>query len=276
MRRRRHPLNDIIFVCLVGFRIRTLFFFVSFTRLRVIITNRSYSRVQIQGLANDFLKDYIQVTIGSQDLTASKHIKQIVEVMGEYDKTRRLFDILKGVKEGHRMLIFAETKRGCDSLTRELRTQGWPALSIHGDKSQSERDWVLNEFRAGKQWLMVATDVASRGIDVKDIKLVVNFDMPNNGIEDYIHRIGRTGRKTLNGYAEGTAITFFTEKNARLARDLVHVLREAEQDVPRELDDMARMHRGGKSKGRGRRRGGGSRGGGYGRSGSNNIPLGRR
>lgn len=75
---------------------------------------------------------------------------------------------------------------------------GWPALSIHGDKKQDERTWVLNEFKSGKHPIMIATDVASRGLDVKDVRFVINYDFPNQ-IEDYVHRIGRTGRAGTKG-----------------------------------------------------------------------------
>ncbi|KAK9730663.1 ATP-dependent RNA helicase dbp2, partial [Basidiobolus ranarum] len=112
----------------------------------------------------------------------------------------------------NKTLIFTATKRTADDITRFLRQDGWPALAIHGDKAQAERDWVLNEFRTGKSPVMVATDVASRGIDVKDVKFVINYDFPNN-VEDYVHRIGRTGR----GGATGASITFFTLENARQA-----------------------------------------------------------
>jgi ATP-dependent RNA helicase DDX5/DBP2 len=112
------------------------------------------------------------------------------------------------IMDGSRIIIFTETKKGADNLTRALRSEGWPALSIHGDKSQQERDWVLAEFKAGKSPLMIATDVAARGLDVKDIKYVINYDFPKE-LDDYIHRIGRTGRKTVEGYNEGTAISFF-------------------------------------------------------------------
>lgn len=87
-------------------------------------------------------------------------------------------------------LIFCDTKRGADDITRLLRRDGWPALSIHGDKKQSERDWVLNQFKTGRSAIMIATDVASRGLDVKDVKYVINYDFPGT-IEDYVHRIGR-------------------------------------------------------------------------------------
>merc|ERR1711964_907278 len=108
--------------------------------------------------------------------------------------------------DGSKILIFVETKRNADALTREMRTSGWPALSIHGDKEQKERDWVLQEFREGKNPILIATDVAARGLDVKNIKYVINYDLPG-GIEDYIHRIGRTARAGTTG----SAYSFFTK-----------------------------------------------------------------
>ncbi|KAJ2459839.1 ATP-dependent RNA helicase dbp2 [Coemansia sp. RSA 2424] len=152
------------------------------------------------------------------------------------------------------------TKRNADDITRNLRQDGWPALAIHGDKSQSERDWVIREFRSGKSPIMVATDVASRGLDIKDVKFVINYDFPIN-IEDYVHRIGRTGRAG----ASGTAITFFTTENSRSSKDLALILSEANQEVPPQLDEMARYSRRGGGRGGGRGgRGGGGRGGGFG------------
>merc|ERR1711870_166943 len=133
-----------------------------------------------------------------------------------------------------RILIFAATKRDGDTLTREMRMDGFPALCIHGDKKQEERDWVLKEFKEGKSPILVATDVAARGIDVKDIKYVINYDFPMQ-IEDYIHRVGRTGRAG----ATGSAYTFFTRDKAKMAKDLIAVLREASQIVPEELERLA-------------------------------------
>merc|ERR1712066_260600 len=132
-----------------------------------------------------------------------------------------------------RILIFSSTKRDSDQLTREMRTDGFPALCIHGDKKQEERDWVLKEFKEGKSPILVATDVASRGLDVKDIKYVINYDFPG-GIEDYIHRIGRTGRAG----ATGSSYTFFTADKAKHAKDLISVLKEASQPVPEELEKL--------------------------------------
>ncbi|KAG6497642.1 hypothetical protein ZIOFF_045546 [Zingiber officinale] len=114
-------------------------------------------------------------------------------------------------------------------ITRQLRLDGWPALSIDGDKSQAERDWFLSEFKSGKSPLMTATDVAARSLDVKDVKYVINYDFPRS-LEDYVHRIGRTGRAG----AKGTAYSFFTAANARFANDLIKIL-EAGQKVSPEI-----------------------------------------
>ncbi|KAJ2584571.1 ATP-dependent RNA helicase dbp2 [Coemansia sp. RSA 1836] len=217
---------------------------------------------EVQQMACDFLNDYIQVNIGSLELSASHLIKQIVEVIPEESKRQRLSSHLERIMDqrDNKSIIFAMTKRNADDITRNLRQDGWPALAIHGDKSQSERDWVIREFRSGKSPIMVATDVASRGLDIKDVKFVINYDFPIN-IEDYVHRIGRTGRAG----ASGTAITFFTTENSRSSKDLALILSEANQEVPPQLDEMARYSRRGGGRGGGRGgRGGGGRGGGFG------------
>jgi len=198
---------------------------------------------EVQNLANDFLQNPYQVHVGSLDLRANKDITQIVEVVGnDYEKYPRLLHHLRNFNDGSRVIVFVETKKGCDQLTRSLRGEGMPIHAIHGDKSQQDRDQVLEDFRRGRCLMLSATDVAARGLDVKDVKCVINFDMPNN-IEDYVHRIGRTGRAG----AKGTAISFFTDKHSRMAPDLVKLLVDAKQDVPPALDAMC--HRGGGGKG---------------------------
>merc|ERR1719198_589851 len=161
--------------------------------------------------------------------------RQYVEVVKEEDKKARLKRLLEKVMDGSRIMIFAESKRGGDTLTREMRLDGWPALCMHGDKKQEEREWVLAEFKNGKSPILVATDVAARGIDVKDIKYVINYDFPKE-IPDYIHRVGRTGRAG----AIGSSYSFFTSDRFKLAKELVQVLREANQPVPEELERLAR------------------------------------
>ncbi|KAE8403635.1 ATP-dependent RNA helicase dbp2 [Aspergillus pseudonomiae] len=229
---------------------------------------------EVRQLASDFLNDYIQVNIGSMDLSANHRITQIVEVVSDFEKRDKMIKHLEKIMEnrGNKCLIFTGTKRIADEITRFLRQDGWPALSIHGDKQQQERDWVLNEFKTGKSPIMVATDVASRGIDVRDITHVLNYDYPNNS-EDYVHRIGRTGRAG----AKGTAITFFTTDNSKQARDLVTILTEAKQQIDPRLAEMVR-YSGGGGGGRGGYGRWGGRGGGRGRGGnytaSNAAPLG--
>lgn len=121
---------------------------------------------EVQSLARDYLTNPIQVTIGSLELSASHTINQIVEVVSEFEKRDRLVKHLESstANSEAKVLVFASTKRACDDLTNYLRSDGWPALAIHGDKQQDERDWVLKEFKTGKSPIMVATDVAARGI----------------------------------------------------------------------------------------------------------------
>ena len=120
---------------------------------------------EVQRLANDYLNDYMQVTIGSLDLAANTNITQVVEVCTEFEKRGKLVKHLDMISQkAGKVLIFVGTKRTADELTRYLRQDGWPALAIHGDKQQNERDWVLQQFKEGHSPIMIATDVASRGL----------------------------------------------------------------------------------------------------------------
>ncbi|KAL6765016.1 P-loop containing nucleoside triphosphate hydrolase protein [Haematococcus lacustris] len=194
---------------------------------------------EVAAIAADMLRTPLKVTIGSAALTANHNITQVVKMVAEADKYKHLIRVLGKEMDGSRILIFAATKAVCDELTVRLRKDGFPALGMHGDKEQLEREWVLAEFKAGRHPIMIATDVAGRGLDVKDIKVVVNYDMANS-LEAYIHRIGRTGRAG----ASGRAYTLFTAGNARMAAALVGVLAEAKQAVPPELSQMAAVAQG--------------------------------
>jgi len=210
----------------------------------------------VRTLASDFQVAPVFLNVGSLELSASHNILQHVEVVDEYEKQRRLLDLLEHIMKQVRdckTLIFVETKRKADELTRQMRKDGWPALCIHGDKNQSEREWVLNEFKEGKTPILLATDVAARGLDVSDIKFVINYDYPNNS-EDYVHRIGRTGRRDK----KGTSYTFFTTSNAPKAKDLIKVLEEGKQVVPEALLHLSmNPSSGGRGRGRGGYGGGG-------------------
>uniref|UniRef100_A0A8D3D9B5 RNA helicase n=1 Tax=Scophthalmus maximus TaxID=52904 RepID=A0A8D3D9B5_SCOMX len=196
----------------------------------------------VRQLAEDFLREYVQINIGALELSANHNILQIVDVCMENEKDHKLIQLMEEImaEKGNKTIIFVETKKRCDELTRRMRRDGWPAMCIHGDKSQPERDWVLTEFRSGKAPILIATDVASRGLDVEDIKFVINYDYPNSS-EDYVHRIGRTARSTN----KGTAYTFFTPGNLRQARDLVRVLEEARQAINPKLLQLVGSGRGG-------------------------------
>ncbi|KAH3742531.1 DEAD-box ATP-dependent RNA helicase 20 [Pelomyxa schiedti] len=192
---------------------------------------------EVQGLAQSFLHDPLRINIGSINLRANHCVRQIIEVCDDSEKRARLTKLLK-YTDG-KTLIFTETKRGTDDLNKFLRYQGLGCVAIHGDKRQEERDYVLHEFKTGRVKIMVATDVAARGLDVKDIQFVVNYDFPASA-EAYIHRIGRTGRAG----AQGTAFSLFTAANARLAKELIDILAEAHQEINPELYRFTSMRPG--------------------------------
>ncbi|XP_066489221.1 probable ATP-dependent RNA helicase DDX17 isoform X3 [Tiliqua scincoides] len=122
---------------------------------------------EVRQLAEDFLHDYVQINVGNLELSANHNILQIVDVCMESEKDHKLIQLMEEImaEKENKTIIFVETKRRCDDLTRRMRRDGWPAMCIHGDKSQPERDWVLNEFRSGKAPILIATDVASRGLE---------------------------------------------------------------------------------------------------------------
>lgn len=201
---------------------------------------------EIQRLARDFCReDPIKLTIGTEELSLNPNITQQIEVVGEFDKRDRFMSWIKSVaaEEDIKVLVFTETKRGADSLCRELQYQNLSANAIHGDKEQRQRDKTLHDFKTGRCNILIATDVAQRGLDIKDVAFVVNYDVPKT-LEDYIHRIGRTAR----GGAKGTAVTFFpadayTPDMIRMARAIGKAMRDVGQAPPKELLDLGGSRR---------------------------------
>lgn len=192
---------------------------------------------EVRTLAKDYLGEFVQVNVGSTELSANRNIQQIVHVCEQDEKAEKFTEIMhkiSGLGFG-KTLVFTNTKKSVDYLERVLRGNGWPALGIHGDRTQLQRDMIINKFKTGKTNILVATDVAARGLDVDGVTHVVNYDYPNTS-EDYIHRIGRTGRQDNKGISH----SILTEENARQAKDLIEVLKEAKQDIPKELYDLAR------------------------------------
>ncbi|KAH7302735.1 hypothetical protein KP509_23G085300 [Ceratopteris richardii] len=218
---------------------------------------------EIQRLAKDFLSNYIFLAVGRVG-SSTDLIVQKVEFVQDHEKRSMLMDLIHAQNENGAQgvkgklpltLVFVETKRGADSLEDWLCRNGFPATTIHGDRSQQEREQALRSFRTGATPILVATDVAARGLDIPHVTHVINFDLPND-IDDYVHRIGRTGRAGKSGLATA----FFNENNASLARALVDLMQEANQTVPDWLVSYAaRTNFGGGGKGR---RPGGSRFGG--------------
>ncbi|KAL1893453.1 DEAD-box ATP-dependent RNA helicase [Ceratocystis pirilliformis] len=205
----------------------------------------------IQMLARDFLKDYIFLSVGRVGST-SENITQKIEYVEDVDKRSVLLDILHTHGTGL-TLIFVETKRMADSLSDFLINQNFPATSIHGDRTQRERERALEFFRNGRCPILVATAVAARGLDIPNVTHVVNYDLPTD-VDDYVHRIGRTGRAGNTG----VATAFFNRGNRGIVRELIDLLKEANQEVPSFLENVARESSFGGGRG-GRGRGGSSR-----------------
>ncbi|CAK8563390.1 unnamed protein product [Lathyrus sativus] len=183
----------------------------------------------IQKLASDFLSNYVFLAVGRVG-SSTELIVQKIESVQDMEKRNRLVDLLRrNVVNGKLALslIFVETKKGADALESWLCRSGFPAIAIHGDKVQMERERALRSFKRGLTPIMVATDVASRGLDIPHVAHVINFDLPRD-IDDYVHRIGRTGRAGQSGLATA----FFSSKNMPLAKGLVGLLQEAKQEVP--------------------------------------------
>uniref|UniRef100_A0A8B9RH74 RNA helicase n=1 Tax=Astyanax mexicanus TaxID=7994 RepID=A0A8B9RH74_ASTMX len=200
---------------------------------------------EIQILARDFLEDYIFLAVGRVGST-SENITQKVVWVEESDKRSFLLDLLNATGKDSLTLVFVETKKGADALEDFLYREGYACTSIHGDRSQRDREEALNQFRSGRCPILVATAVAARGLDISNVKHVINFDLPSD-IEEYVHRIGRTGRVGNLGLAT----SFFNDKNSNITKDLLDILVEAKQEVPSWLESLAYEHQH-KSSSRGR------------------------
>lgn len=205
---------------------------------------------EMQRLAGDFLNDYVFLTVGRVGSTTD-NITQTIRWVEKRDKFEVLLQLLANI-EG-RTIVFVETKREADFLETQLYKEGMEVTSIHGDRDQHEREEALRTFRSGKTPVLVATDVASRGLDIDNVTHVVNYDLPSE-IDSYVHRIGRTGRAGNTGQATA----FFNDDNQALARDLLELLEGANQEIPSWLTASRGSGGGGGRSGRGHRGGRGA------------------
>jgi ATP-dependent RNA helicase DeaD len=192
---------------------------------------------QIRRIAEKYLKDAANVQIEQKTLTVPA-IKQFYVNVSEGQKTDALTRILEADSNpGEAVLIFHRTKIGADSLTEKLQARGYAAEAMHGDMNQNQRESVIKRLKNGQVEIVVATDVAARGLDVEQITSVINYDMPGD-TESYVHRIGRTGRAGR----EGRAILFVTPRQQRMKRDIENYTKQniAPLKLPTQADVAAR------------------------------------
>ncbi|WVQ96227.1 ATP-dependent RNA helicase DBP3 [Kwoniella sp. CBS 9459] len=196
----------------------------------------------VRRLASTFLHDPIRITVGSDELSANKRIEQIVEVLdSSRDKDARLLHHLRSHLKAHpnsaasptRILVFALYKKEAQRLEYTIKRANYAVGALHGDMTQDARFKALDQFKTGKQNVLVATDVAARGLDIPDVGLVINVTFPLT-TEDFVHRCGRTGRAGKTG----KAVTFFTGEGHEkaLAGEFMRVLRDAGAEIPQEMD----------------------------------------
>jgi ATP-dependent RNA helicase DBP3 len=198
----------------------------------------------IRKLASEFLSGPARVTIGSEELSAARSVKQTVEVIEDGARDGKLHELLQKhhVSSGksknnsnggqnNRVIVFVLYKKEAARVEEKLTRKGWKVAAVHGDLSQAQRTAAVEAFKAGTTPLLVATDVAARGLDIPDVEVVINYSFPLT-VEDYVHRIGRTGRAGKSGISH----TFFVGANDKpRAGELINVLKEAGQVVPEEL-----------------------------------------
>ncbi|KAF9263060.1 DEAD-domain-containing protein [Marasmius fiardii PR-910] len=195
----------------------------------------------VRRLASTFQSNPVRVTVGSDDLTANSRVEQIVQVLDDSrQKDSRLLQHLRDLShpkrpskgstsEDSRIIVFALYKAETSRVEQMLTREGYSTSALHGDINQSQRLAALEKFKTGGSNILVATDVAARGLDIPNVKVVLNYTFPLT-VDDYVHRIGRTGR----GGKSGTSITFFTGENHErsLAGELSRLLKDSGFDCP--------------------------------------------
>ncbi|XP_026184653.1 putative ATP-dependent RNA helicase DDX46 [Mastacembelus armatus] len=186
----------------------------------------------MEALARRILSKPIEVQVGGRSVVCSD-VEQHVLVIDEDKKFLKLLEILGHYQEKGSVIIFVDKQEHADGLLKDLMKASYPCMSLHGGIDQYDRDSIINDFKNGACRLMVATSVAARGLDVKQLILVVNYSCPNH-YEDYVHRAGRTGRAGNKGYA----YTFITEDQARYAGDIIKALELSGSAVPPELEQL--------------------------------------
>ncbi len=193
---------------------------------------------QIESLAKKILIKPIEVTVGIRGSSCA-NVEQFVEIRDESTKFKRLLEILgQWTYRDCGILIFVDKQNEADELFKELYKLGHLCFVIHGGQDQEDRDFAISDFKAKVRKILIATSVCARGLDVKDLGLVINFKCPNH-MEDYVHRVGRTGRAGT----KGVAYTFISQDEEHLAEDILRVLEKSNQRVPQELKTLVRNYK---------------------------------
>nr|XP_005897810.1 PREDICTED: DEAD box protein 53 [Bos mutus] len=185
-------------------------------------------------LAQSYLKQPMIVYVGTLDLVTVNTVKQNIIVTTEEEKRSLVKEFLQSLSPKDKVIVFVSRKLVADDLSSDLSIQGIPVQSLHGDREQSDRDQALEDFRTGRVKILIATDLAARGLDVSDVTHVYNYNFPRN-IEEYVHRVGRTGRAGKTG----ESITLVTQDDWKIADELIKILQRANQIVPPNLRSMA-------------------------------------
>ncbi len=194
----------------------------------------------VRRLASNYMSDPVTVFIGTLDLAAVPSVRQLIWFVDDEAEKRRVLDeFLGSLDPDDKAVIFVGKRTLADDIASDLALEGHAARALHSGNAQDDRVQALKELRAGEVRILIATDVASRGIDVADITHIFNFDLPRN-IEEYVHRVGRTGRAGRTG----TAISLMEKKgdDEKIAAELIKILERGEQKVSQVLREMAKRH----------------------------------
>uniref|UniRef100_A0A8D8S989 Probable ATP-dependent RNA helicase DDX46 n=1 Tax=Cacopsylla melanoneura TaxID=428564 RepID=A0A8D8S989_9HEMI len=192
---------------------------------------------QMEALARRILNKPIEIQVGGRSVVC-KEVEQHVIVLDEEQKMLKLLELLGIYQDQGSVIVFVDKQENADFLLKELMKASYPCLSLHGGIDQYDRDSTMTDFKSGKVKLLIATSVAARGLDVKQLILVVNYDCPNH-YEDYVHRCGRTGRAGNKGFA----YTFITQEQERHAGEIIRALEASGVPIPEDLEKMWSRYR---------------------------------
>eukprot|EP01125_Pyxidicula_operculata_P021074 TRINITY_DN798_c0_g1_i1.p1 TRINITY_DN798_c0_g1~~TRINITY_DN798_c0_g1_i1.p1 ORF type:complete len:512 (+),score=139.93 TRINITY_DN798_c0_g1_i1:3618-5153(+) len=198
---------------------------------QTVLFSATFPKV-VESAARKILKTPLEITVRGRGVV-SDTIEQNVEILPEEKKLDRLMELVSESYEKGSILVFVDRQEASDQLWQKILKSGYQCQSIHGGKDQLDRDFTIKDFKEGKFKILVATSIAARGLDVPHLRLVVNYDVPNH-LEDYVHRVGRTGRAGN----KGVAWTFISPGEEQYARDVYIAFKNSGKEAPEALQAM--------------------------------------